>query len=92
MTRALRILAKKEKPEQLKDQKKETANTVSTKDSNDALKSSISYAQFKNAIGLLKSLDAQDRHYPEWIALLEELLSDLKSRVQPHSTVALTIP
>jgi len=83
MRKALKILSGNKKREKAKIvTKKETAKVVSMtkhEDSNEA--HSISYDQFSHAIALLKFLDAEDRRYPQWIEILEGVISDLKSKV-----------
>ena len=85
MTKALKILAGNKKREKTKIVTgKETAKVVSmqeTDDSKEAYRSSTSYNQFKDAIALLKCLDAKDYRYSQWIECLQEVISDMKSMV-----------
>jgi len=85
MRKALKILAGHRKREKAKIVAgKETAKVVSmqeTEDSKGAYRSSTSYNQFKDAIALLNSLDAKDYRYSQWIERLQEVISDMKSKV-----------
>ena len=60
----------KVKSESKKDEKKQ-----------ESIKSDSSYKQFADAVATLKSLDSTDSRYLIWVHLLEELISDMRSRV-----------
>jgi len=79
MTKALKILASDKKAKIVtKKATTKVASITQHEGSNGAY--SMAYQKFANAIAVLKSLDADDHRYPQWIEILEDVISDMKSK------------
>ena len=95
MTKALKILSgnkKQQKTKLVTDQgSAQVVSVQETQDSTGAYRSVASYNQFKDAIALLNTLDAKDYRYSQWIERLEEVVSEMKSKItSPQQEVSYT--
>ena len=89
MTKALKILAGHRKREKAKIATKQATPTIISvqpiEDYKEAylsrrIISHSSYRQFAEAIALLKSIDAKDYRYSQWIKILANVIAEMKSR------------